>query len=306
MARIPQRLFVIAAVLLLLDVFAAQLLLSSERNSVTWDEGHHLYSGYLSWKTADYGINPEVPPLVKMVAAVPLLRMHLNVPPLEGRFFKDEAFFGGHDFLFHNDANNVLLRARVAASVFSFALALLLFAAARQMFSLEAGFIALALFVFDPNFLAHGALVTTDVASACTIFATIYAFYRWRLAPSRTRLLLVGLAAGLALVTKFTGILVFPMLVLLAFFRMGHAGIHFFLSNPDHRPPRRHLPALCHWFSGHSSRCLGCGLGHVWRALCCASQRPGPAPGLRRLRSPSRQSALRPHPDLAGALPLIP
>ncbi len=218
MARIPQRLVVIAAVLLLLDVFAAQLLLSSQRNSVTWDEGHHLYSGYLSWKTADYGINPEVPPLVKMVAAVPLLRMHLNVPPLEGRFFKDEAFFGGRDFLFHNNANVILLRARLAASVFSFALALLVFAAARQMFSLEAGFIALALFVFDPNFLAHGALVTTDVASACTLFATIYAFYRWRLAPSRKRLILVGLCAGMALVTKFTGVLVVPMLALLAFF----------------------------------------------------------------------------------------
>jgi 4-amino-4-deoxy-L-arabinose transferase-like glycosyltransferase len=218
MARIPQRLVVIAAVILLLDVFAAQLLLSSERNSVTWDEAHHLYSGYLSWKHADYGLNPEVPPLVKMVAAVPLLRMHLNVPPLQGRFFKDEAFFGGRDFLFHNDANAVLLRARIAVSIFSFALALLIFAAARQMFSLEAGFIALALFIFDPNFLAHGALVTTDVSSACTIFATIYAFYRWRLAPSRKRLLLVGLAAGMALVTKFTGVLVFPMLALLAFF----------------------------------------------------------------------------------------
>ena len=218
MARIAHRLVVIAGVLLLLDVFATQLLLSSQRNSVTWDEGHHLYSGYLSWKHADYGINPEVPPLVKMVAAVPLLRMHLNVPPLQGRFFKDEAFFGGHDFLFHNDANAIVLRARIAASIFSFALALLIFFAARQMFSDEAGFIALALFVFDPNFLAHGALVTTDVACACTIFATIYAFYRWRLAPSRKGLLLVAVAAGMALVTKFTGVLVFPMLALLAFF----------------------------------------------------------------------------------------
>ncbi len=205
-----------AAVLLLLAVFALQLVLSSRRNSVTWDEGHHLYSGYRSWKYSDYGINPEVPPLVKMVAAVPLLRMKLYVPPLQGRFFKDEAFFGGRDFLFHNDFNRVLFRARMAASIFSFALALLVFFAARQMFSTTAAFIALLLLVFDPNFLAHSALVTTDVPSACTFFAAIYAFYRWRLAPSRARLILVGLAAGLALVTKFTGILVVPILLLLA------------------------------------------------------------------------------------------
>ena len=205
-----------AAVLLLLALFGLQLVLSSQRNSCTWDEGHHLYFGFRSWKFADYGLNPEVPPLVKMVAAIPLLRMPLKVPPLEGRFFKDEAFFGGHDFLFGNDATVVLFRARMAASVFSFALALLVFAAARQMFSTTAGLIALALLVFDPNFLAHGALVTTDVGSACTFFAAVYAFYRWRLAPSRARLILVGLAVGYALVTKFTGVLLLPILLLLA------------------------------------------------------------------------------------------
>jgi len=205
------------AVLALLAVFGLQLVLGSRRNSCTWDEGHHLYAGYRSWKDADYGLNPEVPPLVKMVAAIPLLRMPLKVPPLQGRFFKDEAFFGGHDFLFGNDATAVLFRARMAASVFSFALALLVFAAARQMFAMwKAGLLAMALLIFDPNFLAHGALVATDVASACTWLATIYAFYRWRLAPSRARLILAGLALGLALVTKFTGVLLIPLLLVLA------------------------------------------------------------------------------------------
>jgi 4-amino-4-deoxy-L-arabinose transferase-like glycosyltransferase len=220
MAPVSRRILVLAAVLLLLDLFAVQLLLSSRRNSLTWDEGHHLYSGYLSWKTGDFGINPEVPPYAKMLAAAPLLPMRLTVPPLQGRFFKDEAFFGGRDFMFGNDTGAVLLRARLAASTFSFALALLIFAAARRMFSTEAALIALALFVFDPNFLTHGALVTTDVASACALFAAVYAFYLWRMEPSRKRLVLVGLCAGLALVTKFTGILVAPMLLLLAGFEL--------------------------------------------------------------------------------------
>jgi 4-amino-4-deoxy-L-arabinose transferase-like glycosyltransferase len=225
MAQIPRRILVIAGVLLLLDLLAAQLLLSSQRNSLTWDEGHHLYSGYLSWKTGDFGINPEVPPYAKMIAAAPLLPMRPTVPPLQGRFFKDEAFFGGRDFMFRNDTDVMLLRARLAASLFSFALALLIFSAARRMFSTEAAFIALALFVFDPNFLAHGALVTTDVPSACTLFATAYAFYRWRMEPTRKRLILVGLCAGLALVTKFTGILVAPILLLLACFELAFPGL---------------------------------------------------------------------------------
>jgi hypothetical protein len=52
-----------------------QLILSVRRNSITWDEDDHIYAGYMSWKRADFGLNPEHPPLVKMLAAVPLLNM---------------------------------------------------------------------------------------------------------------------------------------------------------------------------------------------------------------------------------------
>ena len=46
----------------------------------------------MSLKTGDFGLNPEHPPLVKMLAALPLLSMDLKVPPLQGREFKHEAF----------------------------------------------------------------------------------------------------------------------------------------------------------------------------------------------------------------------
>jgi hypothetical protein len=83
------------------------------------------------------------------------------------------------------------------------------------MFSLRAGLIALTLFCFDPNLLAHGAYVTTDMAASCTIFATIYLFWRYVTRPSLARLAAVGLAAGLALAAKHSTVLLAPMLVLL-------------------------------------------------------------------------------------------
>jgi len=63
------------------------------------------------------------------------------------------------------------------------------------MFGAGAGFIALTLLVFEPNLLAHGAYVTTDVALSCGLFATVYAFYRYVKAPSMWRLAATGLAA---------------------------------------------------------------------------------------------------------------
>jgi hypothetical protein len=207
---------VIAAVFSLLAVLLLQLVLSIRTESITWDEDDHLYAGYMSWKTGDFGLNPEHPPLVKMLAALPILHMPLRLPDLQNREFKHEAFLGGKEFLFKNDANTMLFRARLAASLLTLLLALLVFLAGQEMFGTAAGFVALILLVFDPNQLAHGALVTTDSGLTCFLFATVYCFYRYVKRPSVGRLLLTGLAAGLALASKHTGILVFPILLLLA------------------------------------------------------------------------------------------
>jgi tetratricopeptide (TPR) repeat protein len=206
-----------SGVLILLILFFLQLFFSARRDSITWDEDDHIFAGYMSWKHADFGLNPEHPPLVKLVAALPLLHMPLKVPALQDRFFKTEAFLDGKDFLFKNDADAILFRARMAASVFSIALLVLVFLAANEMFGLFAAFIALGLLAFDPNLIAHGAVVGTDAGLSCCMFASIYAFYRYVKAPSISRLVIVGFATGLALAAKHTGILVFPMLLLLTF-----------------------------------------------------------------------------------------
>jgi tetratricopeptide (TPR) repeat protein len=206
-----------SGVLILLILFFLQLFFSARRDSITWDEDDHIFAGYMSWKHADFGLNPEHPPLVKLVAALPLLNMPLKVPALQDRFFKTEAFLDGKDFLFKNDADAILFRARMAASVFSIALLVLVFLAANEMFGLFAAFIALGLLAFDPNLIAHGAVVGTDAGLSCCMFASIYAFYRYVKAPSISRLVIVGFATGLALAAKHTGILVFPMLLLLTF-----------------------------------------------------------------------------------------
>ena len=207
---------VVAGVVLLLAILMTQLVLTIRQESITWDEDDHIYSGYMSLKTGDFGLNPEHPPLVKMLAALPLLGMDLQVPALQGREFKHEAFLNGKEFVFGNDADTLLFRARMAASILTVLLVVLVFLAAREMFGLAAGFFALVLFVFDPNFLAHGAFVTTDVGLSCFLFAAVYAFYRYVKKPTTFRLALVGVATGLAFATKHTGFLAAPSLVALA------------------------------------------------------------------------------------------
>ena len=139
----------------------------------------------------------------------------LIVPPNQERAEQTEAFLDGRSFLVSNGYDRILFPARIVCMVFTLALGLLLYLATREMFGAVAALFGLALFVFDPNFLAHGALVTTDVGSSCLLLASIYAWYRYCKVPTTARLLLVGVAIGLAVVAKFTGIFVWPMLLLL-------------------------------------------------------------------------------------------
>jgi dolichyl-phosphate-mannose--protein O-mannosyl transferase len=170
---------VAVGVISLLAVLVLQLTLSISRESPTWDEGDHIFAGYQSLTHMDFGLNHEHPPAVKMLAAAPLLSMPLKVPEVKNRFFMHEAFLDGKDFLFGNDADAMMFRARMTASTLTVLLALLVFLATREFFDTGAAFIALTLIAFEPNLLAHGARVTTDAGLSCFMFATIYAFYRY-------------------------------------------------------------------------------------------------------------------------------
>ncbi len=215
--RAPRKplLFMLAA-LGLLCMLAAEEWLSIGHLSMTFDEGAHLYAGYQHWTARDLGVNLEHPPLVKLVAALPLLAMQIR-PPHPARFlFLSEEYTGGDQMLAENGGYRLLTPARMAASFFTFALALLVFAAGWEIFAPPAGLLALALFTFEPTILAHGALVTTDMGVACLTFASVYAFYRYLKRPGWIRLLLCGLAVGLALSAKVSGVLVIPVLSLIA------------------------------------------------------------------------------------------
>ena len=112
------RTWVWLAVIVLFTVQVVQIVIVLHRESLTWDEDDHMYAGYRMWKNGDYGLNPEHPPLVKLLATLPVLGDNLWVPPLKGIFFKGEAYLGGRDWLEHNDGGSqrLVFRMRLAAA----------------------------------------------------------------------------------------------------------------------------------------------------------------------------------------------
>lgn len=213
-----RRTYVTAGVCLLLLLFGLQIALTVHQESLTWDEGDHIFAGYMTWKTHDYGFNPEHPPLMKMLGALPLLASPLHVPPDQHRYFKAEAYMDGREMLFASGpeyAKTLTFRARMATGVVTILLGLLVFLTAQEMFGVWAAFVALVLLVFEPNVLAHGAFVATDAGVSCFFVASVYAFYRYCKVPSLGRLVVAGFSAGLALAAKHSAVLLLPMVVVL-------------------------------------------------------------------------------------------
>lgn len=207
------RRFVLFAAACLLAILATELLLSSRQMSATVDESTHLYAGYQHWRARDFGVNPEHPPLVKLVAALPLLEMNLKQPHPPNPYFIVEEYVGGAQLMDLNDRNVLLTRSRTAVCVFTLLLGLVIFSAGYEMFGPQAALLALALFTFEPMVLAHGALVTTDMGLTACLFAAVYAFYRYVKHPVIGRLMVFGIAVGLTLATKMSGVLILPIVV---------------------------------------------------------------------------------------------
>jgi hypothetical protein len=212
------RLFTVVSFLFLFGLYGFQLWYQATRTSVTNDEPFHIVAGYRYWQCGDYGINPEHPPLLKLLAASPLMLQTFIEPtvPCGSKITpKLEGFYTGALFLSRNGVDRILIPARLAASLMSLLLAALVFLAVREMFGKPEAFVALALLVFEPNLIAHGALVTTDMALTATMFGAVYALYRYCKKRRPLRLLVAGLAIGAMLASKHSGILMLPVLFLL-------------------------------------------------------------------------------------------
>jgi len=201
----------------LLLICTAELVLSMRQLSQTWDEAAYLLAGYRYWQCADFSFNAESPPLAKLIAAAPLRWMQVRqVDPQCGSSEIGDEFEDGRRFLYANNADRVLMRARLAASLFTLSLVLLVWRVTKSFFGATAAIFSTVLFIFEPNILAHGALVTTDMALALSLFSATIALYWYFQHPNMWRVAVLGFTIGLTLASKFAGVLVIPVVIMLA------------------------------------------------------------------------------------------
>ena len=213
-----RRFAVLFPALILFGLFSYQIRLNIYQTSATFDEPLHIAAGYQYWQCGNYALNPEHPPLLKLLAALPLQWQPLIKPslPCDAKIhYKLESFTVGSQFLASNGVEPVLIPARLCAALMSLLLAVLVFLAAWEMFGRTEALVALAILAFEPTLIAHGSLVTTDMAVTAMIFAAVYALYRYAKHPGIARLLTAGVACGMMLAAKHSALLMLLILFVL-------------------------------------------------------------------------------------------
>jgi 4-amino-4-deoxy-L-arabinose transferase-like glycosyltransferase len=207
------------AVAVLTSAFCLQALLAIPQLSATSDELPHLAGGYSYWTTRDFRINPEHPPLIKLISALPLLLMRPQFDTTHPGWTTPSQWVFGFVFLYGNDADRLLFWGRVPMIALAALGAWIAFLWARDLFGPAAGVFAAGLYSFSPNLLAHGMLVTTDVPLATFYMLTLYLFWKQRHQPTWRSTLLVGLSLGAVMTTKYSGAFVPLLIVMLAALR---------------------------------------------------------------------------------------
>lgn len=205
----------IAAGLLILMFFLG--ITSLWNDSGTTDEVAHIPAGYSYLKYQDYRLNPEHPPLIKMLAATPLLFMNLKFPLDSQAFSEANQWETGWQFIYYygNDADAILFWSRIPILLLALLLGIYLFRWTKEVFGEKIALIALFFYSLCPNILAHSRLVTTDLGVTASFFIALYYFYKFIKAPSWKHLILSGITFGSAQLIKFSNVLLLAYLVLL-------------------------------------------------------------------------------------------
>jgi 4-amino-4-deoxy-L-arabinose transferase-like glycosyltransferase len=164
--------------------------------------------------------NPEHPPLGKLIIASGLSFAHARLDPA---FVGDQTELGRH-LLYEsgNDPWRLMLLARLPVIVLTLLFGLVLFAFARDLVGPAGGLVALALYAFSPDIIAHGSLATLDVPAAGFLLTSVWLLWRAR-RRLPLYLPLAGVALGAAAATKMSVLPAVPVLLLLVVLSVWYA-----------------------------------------------------------------------------------
>lgn len=204
----------------LLAVMALNLVSVTLRKSVTTDEIVLIPSAYYHLVADEIHLIGQHPPLCKWLAGFPLLFIQPHEwkpavidpagPPDQHEWDYNMHFWQDNRGLF----TAICFWSRVPMIALTLGLGLLVVVVTRELAGRRAALLALFLFAMEPTILAHGRIVQTDIPAAFGLLLSVFALYRYVLQPNAWRAAGIGAAVAIAMLAKYSMIVLGPVLCL--------------------------------------------------------------------------------------------
>lgn len=201
-----------------LAIHVAMVAWGASRHSPTVDEPAYLVSGLSHWEFGRFDLCKVSPPLVRLVAAVPLQfvgpRYDWNSYDPNSRMRQEQIV--GLTFVVANEDRVFWLftLARWACIPFTLIGACVSYFWSKELFGSYPAWAALFLWCFSPNIVAHAQLLTPDVGVAALCVAACYAFWKWSRTHTWINTLLAGVVLGTAVLAKTNALALYPAVML--------------------------------------------------------------------------------------------
>jgi dolichyl-phosphate-mannose-protein mannosyltransferase len=205
---------------MLLAFFAVSLVLLSQKGLFI-DDSMHMPAGYSYLLTHDYRLNQEHPPLIKLLSGLGLWKLHPYFPfespgwqqaatpgdPEDGMVKIEEAFFENNAKQFEQ----IAFYGRLPVLVIPLLLLLAVWWITRELFGPAPALVAVFLVATEPNIVGNAIVVQNDVAAALALLLFVIAVKKFLTDARLTSAFVLGSALGLALVTKYSLIVLLPV-----------------------------------------------------------------------------------------------
>lgn len=213
-ANAPGWVLAVAAV----AAFAALSLTGMAGTSATFDESEHMASGCAILSRGDYRVDPIGPPLVRSLAALPLVLRGARLPVDSEEWRSGSIHPFGFLFLYQsgNDPVRFLRTSRLVILLLGAAAVCAAFVFSRAINGPRGAVLTLVLAAFSPNLGAHSHLATLDMGAALFFLLAVFTFWRLSRRVTLGGLAAAGLCLGLALASKMSALVLVPASALAA------------------------------------------------------------------------------------------
>jgi len=203
------------------------LIVSSFKNSMTFDEIVYAPAGLSYLEKRDFRLNLEHPPCGKYLLSIPLYIFGFK-GDYESQFFKEQNQIKfGKNFYFEKGNLKALNISRFVTIFITIIFSISVYLFVLKIFGKGCAIFSLIFFILYPDTIAHGSLATTDMFFSFFFFLSICFFYFFLKNFKNKYLFLTAISSSFTILTRHQGLFLFPFYFLILFYNLIKRKISF-------------------------------------------------------------------------------